>query len=429
MAASTLRRSLPALALGACFAGTACSSGSSPAPPTSAAPDLVAPTPVDVTGVDVGDRPAELLALLEDGPLKASLAACDASSVPRSRFSIAHRGAPLRLPEHSREGYLAAVAQGAGIVECDVTFTSDGVPVCRHSQCDLHTTTNILATDLASACAVPPDLDAAEPFADASCCASDVTLAEFATLRAKRDGADAAAGSLDAYLAGTPGWRADPARDYAALVSLDDFIALLEPLGVAMTPELKGFEPRAGEGMDRESLSRRMFDAFRAGDVAPDRLYPQSFELDDIRLWRRIEPAYAARAVWLDGRYRDVEIDADDASNLVPGFDELAGEGVRFLAPPIWMLLKLDGAGDIRASDYALRARAAGLPLLAWSFEREADRPGGGFYYRSIADAYGDEGDQLRALDVLANEVGVAGVFSDWPATTSWFAHCNAGDR
>lgn len=69
------------------------------------------------------------------------------------------------------------------------------------------------------------------------------------------------------------------------------------------------------------------------------------------------------------------------------------------------------------------------MPLLAWSLEREADRPGGGFYYRSIADAYGDEGDQLRALDVLANEAGVAGVFGDWPATTSWFAHCNAGDR
>ena len=34
---------------------------------------------------------------------------------------------------------------GAGIVECDVTFTKDKELVCRHSQYDLHTTTNILA--------------------------------------------------------------------------------------------------------------------------------------------------------------------------------------------------------------------------------------------------------------------------------------------
>ena len=33
---------------------------------------------------------------------------------------------------------------GAGIVECDVTFTKDKQLVCRHAQNDLHTTTNIL---------------------------------------------------------------------------------------------------------------------------------------------------------------------------------------------------------------------------------------------------------------------------------------------
>jgi glycerophosphoryl diester phosphodiesterase len=37
---------------------------------------------------------------------------------------------------------------GAGILECDVTFTRDRELVCRHAQCDLHTTTNILDTPL-----------------------------------------------------------------------------------------------------------------------------------------------------------------------------------------------------------------------------------------------------------------------------------------
>ena len=34
------------------------------------------------------------------------------------------------------------------------------------------------------------------------------------------------------------------------------------------------------------------------------------------------------------------------------------------------------------------------------------------------------EGDVLQVLDVLAREVGVMGVFSDWPATVSYYASC-----
>ena len=59
-------------------------------------------------------------------------------------FSIAHRGAPLQFPEHTKESYEAGARMGAGIVECDVTFTKDGQLVCRHDECDLHTTTNIV---------------------------------------------------------------------------------------------------------------------------------------------------------------------------------------------------------------------------------------------------------------------------------------------
>jgi glycerophosphoryl diester phosphodiesterase len=30
----------------------------------------------------------------------------------------------------------------------------------------------------------------------------------------------------------------------------------------------------------------------------------------------------------------------------------------------------------------------------------------------------------MNVLDVLARNVGVRGVFSDWPATTSFYANC-----
>ena len=77
---------------------------------------------------------------------------------------------------------------GAGILECDVTFTKDRQLVCRHAQCDLHTTTNILAVpELAAKCTQPftPADPQAGTEASAKCCTSDLTLAEFRTLAAR----------------------------------------------------------------------------------------------------------------------------------------------------------------------------------------------------------------------------------------------------
>ena len=105
--------------------------------------------------VQVGVRPFYLVEGMDDSALKDRLKQCEAGPFYTSRFSISHRGAPLEFPEHSHESYEAAHRMGAGIIECDVTFTRDGELVCRHSECDLHTTTNIVATPLNNACTVP----------------------------------------------------------------------------------------------------------------------------------------------------------------------------------------------------------------------------------------------------------------------------------
>jgi glycerophosphoryl diester phosphodiesterase len=34
------------------------------------------------------------------------------------------------------------------------------------------------------------------------------------------------------------------------------------------------------------------------------------------------------------------------------------------------------------------------------------------------------EGDVMEALDVLAKDVGIIGIFSDWPATVTYYANC-----
>lgn len=45
---------------------------------------------------------------------------------------FAHRGASALLPEHTREAYLRAIAEGVDGLECDVRLTRDGELVCIH---------------------------------------------------------------------------------------------------------------------------------------------------------------------------------------------------------------------------------------------------------------------------------------------------------
>jgi glycerophosphoryl diester phosphodiesterase len=91
----------------------------------------------------------------------------------------------MQFPEHTLESYKAAAMMGAGIIECDVTFTMDRQLICRHAQCDLHTTTDVVTRpDLNAKCTKPwVPMQGEDPM----CCASDFTLEEIKTLCAKMD--------------------------------------------------------------------------------------------------------------------------------------------------------------------------------------------------------------------------------------------------
>ena len=102
---------------------------------------------------------------------------------------------------------------------------------------------------------------------------------------------------------------------------------------------------------------------------------------------------------------------------------------MRIVAPPLWSLLALDGDGRIVPSQYARAARAAGLEIIPWTLERSGPlRGGGGWYYQTVADAIDRDGDVFTVLDVLARQVGIGGIFSDWPATVTYYASCTGID-
>ncbi len=233
-------------------------------------------------GVQLGPRPFYLMEGMDEGRLKERLLRCEKGPFYRTDFSIAHRGAPLQFPEHTKESYQAGARMGAGIVECDVTFTNDAALVCRHSECDLHTTTNI-----------------------------------------------------------------DPRFGKQALY-LDDF----DPTSNPPTPRLT---------------------------------------LDELK--------------------------------------QLKQQGVKIFAPPIPALLAVNAANEIVPSQYALDIKTAGLDIITWSFERSDLRQGAsraGFYYSfdPAGQAVKKDSDMYKALDVLARKVGILGIFSDWPATVTYYANC-----
>ena len=134
---------------------------------------------------------------------------------------------------------------------------------------------------------------------------------------------------------------------------------------------------------------------------------------------KHTEP-FSRQAVFLDeGRSR---AGLPDAAQLKAWREQ----GVRIVAPPLYALLELDAQNRLVASRYARDAKAAGLGMITWSLERSGFIGTGnpGFFYQGLAPALKREGDVLQVLDVLAREVGVIGVFSDWPATVSFYAHC-----
>ncbi len=377
----------------------------------------------------LGPRPFYLVQSLPEGALKQQLQSCADGPFYRTDFSIAHRGAPLMFPEHSKPSYQAAINMGAGIVECDVTFTADQQLVCRHAQCDLHQTTDILLRpELAAKCTAPfsPAQASTGQAATARCCTSDITAAEFSGLCAKMDGVDTQAQSVEDYLQGTPSWRTDLYSQCAKPMTHKESVALFMQRGVKMIPELKAPEvamPFNGR-YSQQQYAQQLVAEYKSAGVAPSQVYLQSFSWQDIEYWLEHEPEFARQAVWLDGRYEQPGFDPMQAGSWQPSMAGLKAAGLNIIAPPLWVLVT-EHNGKIVPSAYALAAKAAGLEIIAWSLERSAPLAQGvDWYYQSLPALAQDDSAILQLLHVLAQQVGVRGVFSDWPATSTFYANC-----
>lgn len=383
--------------------------------------------------VQVGPRPYFLVDNMDDGPLKDKLESCKEDVKSTSSFSISHRGAPLMFPEHSKQSYEAAIRMGAGIVECDVSFTSDRELVCRHSNCDLHYTTDLLAhPELAAKCSepfVPFDAEAGTP-ASAKCCTSDITLYEFKSLCAEMEATTFNAVNTSQYMGrigSTPDWRTNMfSYSCAEPMSLKEQIALVDSYGLNFTAEAKTPEiemPFQGN-YTQEIFVQQIVDTFNEAGVDPSQVWLQSFLPDDIFYWIDNAPQYGLQAVYLDER---ADLNETGYATAVASLPDLAARGVKIIAPSIWQLVTADNAtGTVIPSTYATAAHEAGLDIITWSFERSGplEVEGRSYYYSSVANLINNDGDEFTVIDVIAQQVKAIKIFSDWPGTSTYYANC-----
>jgi len=170
-----------------------------------------------------------------------------------------------------------------------------------------------------------------------------------------------------------------------------------------------------------------MIDEYKEAHISPKDVFAQSFNYNDILYWITHEPKFGKQAVFLD--------DANFLNELptLADLQSYKAHGVNIVAPPMWALLAVEN-GHIVPSQYARDAKAAHLDIITWTLERsgrivEEVLPTKGtanpsFYYQTTLDALHNDGDILVTLDVLAQKVGIRGIFSDWSATVSYYANC-----
>ncbi|EGP90410.1 unnamed protein product [Zymoseptoria tritici ST99CH_3D1] len=396
------------------------------------------PLTSSIRNVQVGPRPFWLIDNMDEGPLKEKLQSCQENTLKTTQFAISHRGAPLMFPEHSKEGYDAAARMGAGIIECDVSFTSDRELVCRHSNCDLHYTTNVLSKpELAAKCTKPfvPYNNVTGENASAKCCTSDFTLAEFKSLCAEMEATTLHAMNITSAapyfgrIGTTPDWRTNLyAYECATPVSLKEQIAQVQAYGLNFTAELKTPEvkmPFQGN-YTQQIYAQQLIDTFKELNISPDRVWLQSFLADDIFQWIDTEPEFARQAVYLDERADKTPEGYQEAVASLPG---LAARGVKIIAPSIYQLITADNCTDtIVPSSYAIAAQKAGLEIITWSFERSGpfSIEDGGYYYSSVKNLIATRvlKNEFTVLDVIAQQVKATKVFSDWVGTASYYGNC-----
>jgi len=325
---------------------------------------------------------------------------------------IAHRGAQSIFPEHTLEAYKKAIELGADYIEPDLVMTKDSVLIARHEPF-MSGTTNVADLSKFADYKTTKNLDGKEV---TDWFASDFTLAEIKTLRAKQARSD----------------RSDQFDGLYEVPTLTEIIALAKSKkttkgnAVGLYPEMKHpfFHTTLGFGIE-DALMSELSAAGLANKNAP--VFIQCFEVAPLQY---INEKYSVKLVQListwnvkpDGTLDFIVPDGEFISNVAP-FDFYADgdartyeyftteEGMRFTASyadgigpwkPFIIPFKTDDNGTVStlpATDFIDLAHKYDLQVHPYTFRNEDKKWSGG---------------DPEAEYHLFFDAGVDGVFTDY---------------
>jgi glycerophosphoryl diester phosphodiesterase len=304
---------------------------------------------------------------------------------------IAHRGASGLLPEHTLEAYALAIEQGAHFIEPDLVRTRDGVLIARHEN-ELSDT-----TDVADKFPERKTTRVVDGRSGEGWFVEDFTFSEIKTLRAR---------------------QRLPFRDQSqngkfTIPSFEEILTLIaqetairdHPIGIY--PETKHSRYHRDIGLPLEEPLVAALN--RAGLTSSENwIFIQSFEVSNLRALNEMTEV---KLVQLLGADTDAPFDQLVAGKTYGDMMTPAGlTGIATYADAIgpWkaLILPQDVEGNpFPATDLISRAHTAGLVVHAYTFRNEP---------QYLIKPYNE--------DPLAEyrrffQLGVDGVFSDFPAT------------
>ncbi|MEK8027978.1 glycerophosphodiester phosphodiesterase family protein [Pseudaquabacterium rugosum] len=333
---------------------------------------------------------------------------------------IGHRGASGELPEHTLAAYERAIARGADYIEPDLVMTRDGVLIARHEPM-LDDTTDV-ATRFDASRKTTKMVDGVSTTAFF---ASDFTLAEIKTLRARQSRSSRSAAYDGLY----------------EIPTLAEVIALAQTEGakvgrtVGIYPEIKHSTFHAGlfgTHVFEDKLLATLHPIYGNTGSAP--VFIQSFEVANLQYLNtktniRLVQLVDADDVNADGSMSlvapfaqpyDFVVAGDTrrfsdlltASGLafVKGYADAIGPWKPYLVKTVADGLDRNGDGAITLNDRRVdgstgvieAAHAAGLAVHTWTF-------------RNDASGYGFSDPQAEMAYYMT--LGVDGVFTDFPGT------------
>jgi glycerophosphoryl diester phosphodiesterase len=312
---------------------------------------------------------------------------------------IAHRGASGERPEHTLEAYALAIEQGADWIEPDLVITRDRVLVARHEN-EISGTTDVASRPEFAARRTIKVIDGKSV---AGWFVEDFTLAELKTLRARER-----LPQLRPASAAFDGRFEIATLDEIAALVVERRGRLARPIGIVAELKHAAYFDSLGMPLDRPLLAA-LDGAFGADK---ELVIVESFEPGILRRLKRVTKVKLVQLLAEEGGPADSPNSTYRAMATPEGLARIRDYADGIGAAKALIVPRRPGGASLPPTTLIDDAAHAGLFVFAWTFRSENEFLPAELRRGDDPAAQGDAAAEYRQFYKL----GVAGVFSDFPA-------------